>query len=95
MFAFLVVSWLIRNRIIVHLSHGVPRRGGALQPACRQFPDLTFGMNATAFGRLHLNLVDAVYIGLLIAGVCRVLSRIQIPQCYPHTCGRLSARIRL
>jgi hypothetical protein len=35
------------------------------------FFNLTFGMNATAFGRLHLNLLDAVYIGLLIAGVFR------------------------
>lgn len=37
------------------------------------FLNLTFGMNATTFGRLHLNALDAVYIGLLIAGLFRCL----------------------
>ena len=35
------------------------------------FLNLTFGMNATAFGRLHLNALDAVYLVLLGAGLVR------------------------
>jgi hypothetical protein len=41
------------------------------------FINLTFGMNATAFGRLHLNVLDAVYIGILIAGLVRYLRGIR------------------
>jgi hypothetical protein len=37
------------------------------------FLNVTFGMNATAFGRLHLSALDAVYIGLLLAGMFRCL----------------------
>ncbi len=37
------------------------------------FLNFAFGMSATTFGRLHLNPLDAVYIGLLIAGLFRCL----------------------
>ena len=41
------------------------------------FLNLTFGMNATAFGRLHLNVLDTVYICILIAGLFRCLRGIR------------------
>jgi hypothetical protein len=71
MFAFLVVVGLFGIALLSIYLMACHVQAGLFSLLAANFLNLTFGLNATAFGRLHLNLVDAVYIGLLIAGVCR------------------------
>jgi hypothetical protein len=71
MFAFLVAVGLFGIALLSIYLMARHVEVGLFSLLAANFLNLTFGMNATAFGRLHLNPLDAVYVGLLIAGLCR------------------------
>jgi len=77
MFAFLVlvalfgVAFLSIHLMARHVEVGL------FSLLAVNFLNLTFGMNATTFGRFHLNVLDGACIGILIAGLFRFLRGIR------------------